>query len=350
MSIEINRVDIESSPYDCFLGKGLLDEIGSLLIDILPSKRVCVITDPEVDKYYSKKVLNSLSLAGFKPEKYIIPGGEQCKNLLTYEEILNFLAKLQFSRKDAILALGGGVVGDISGFVSATFKRGVPFIQIPTSLLAIIDSSIGGKTGVNLSFGKNLVGAFYQPKLVVADINTLSTLRDTEIKNGYGELIKYALLDAKLWKTIKSEKNLVSSNILSACILQKIEIVKKDCHESGLRMLLNLGHTLGHAIEKLSSFSVPHGSAVATGIAIMARICNNQHILKNEEFDDILSTLEFHGFESHSKFSTEALISLAFGDKKAENDSISFIAIHGIGDCRITKMSKPDFLEFCLCM
>jgi len=335
-----------SSPYEVLLGKNLLANTGKYLKDLGITGKVAIITDNNVDKFYSDAVVDSLIKSGFAVFKHVIPHGEKSKNIRNYSAILDFLANNLFQRMDTIIALGGGVIGDISGFAAATFLRGIKYVQIPTTLLSLIDSSVGGKTAVNIKAGKNLVGAFHQPALVIADTDTLKTLPEAEIKNGKGELIKYGILmGGELWD-LTEKGNFLSERALELCIDYKRQIVEQDEREGGLRKLLNLGHTFGHATEKLSNFKVPHGVAVALGVAIIAKAENKAKNISDESLNKIINTLQKNDMPIEPGYNHSQLISAALTDKKGESNHITLVTINNIGDCVLTKKLISELKEY----
>ncbi|MDR2267295.1 MAG: 3-dehydroquinate synthase [Christensenellaceae bacterium] len=338
-----------SKSYQVKLGESILGDIGDAIKGVISPQKIAIITDANVQCHYGQSVKQSLEKAGFSPIVHVITPGEGSKTLRVVEEILKKLAQLEFARSDAIVALGGGVVGDIAGFVASIYKRGIEFIQIPSSLLAIIDSSIGGKTGVNLDEGKNFVGAFYQPSLVYADMRTLDTLPEREVTNGLGEMIKYAILsNSNLYEMLK-KGNALTLGAIEICINYKADIVSKDERESKLRKLLNLGHTFAHAIEKLSKYNIAHGYAVAMGIALISNACYRNSILAKESCDKILDLLLQYNLPIESNYHIDDLIEAARGDKKNDGKKISFIGIREIGDCDIFELDPGEFRRFMLC-
>ena len=265
-NIKIKKITVKASgEYDVLIGKGLLSSSGELIKQVVPACKVAVITDDMVDRLYSQIVIKSLESAGFTVVKYVFKHGEKSKNLTTYGEIISFLAQNKLTRTDAVVALGGGVVGDMAGFASATYLRGIKYIQIPTTLLAQIDSSVGGKTAVDLAEGKNLVGAFCQPSMVICDVTALYTLLEPVFNDGMGEVVKYAILDKNVYNLIE-EDSYDLEKLVCLCVEYKKNIVEQDEFEKGPRKLLNLGHTLAHGIEKLSDYTITHGKAVALGV------------------------------------------------------------------------------------
>ena len=338
-----------STSYKIYLGYNLLDNIKDYLQECnikLDGIKIAIITDDIVDRLYIDKL--NIALEGLNTYKYVFINGEKSKSGSTYLDIMSFLAKNQFNRQDIILALGGGVVGDIAGFVASTYMRGIKFAQIPTTLLAMIDSSVGGKTAIDLKEGKNLVGSFYQPCMVLADLNMLNTLTETDVKNGLGELVKYGILcGGKLWEYLKdgySKENLI--DIIELCISYKRDIVEADECEMGVRKLLNLGHTIAHSIEKLSDYSIPHGIAVAMGIKLIASVSLKVYNLNKNAYDTIISTLDkVMGMSLDIPYSIEQIAQVAAVDKKASYDKITLVLIEDIGKCGFYKSEIASLKE-----
>lgn len=336
-----------SKSYDILISKGLLDDIGGRLKSAVNAKKIMIVSDKTVWELYGGRAEKSLKAAGFSACNFVFPAGEKSKNLKTYGEILNALAISNFDRNDAILALGGGVTGDLAGFAAATYMRGISLIQAPTTLLSIIDSSVGGKTGIDLEAGKNLAGAFYQPDLVIADTETLKTLPEEEIRNGKGELVKYAILrGGELWNLVENGETPVDNErLLELCVTYKKDTVEGDERESGLRKLLNLGHTVGHAIEKLSGYGVSHGAAVAAGIAVIAK-ASLRLGLSETEHGKIIFVLKKHNLYSETGYTPKELAEAACNDKKSDGDYITLVTVAGIGDCRLTRIRRGELEEF----
>lgn len=337
------RLNLNQNSYDILLEQGGLSRIGNFVRPLVKGCKVFVITDDNVAKHYLETVKKSLEGAGFNVSSQVVPAGETSKNTGTFLELIDSLGKQEFLRDDIVVALGGGVVGDLAGFVAATYMRGINFVQVPTSLLAMIDSSIGGKVGVDLSYGKNLLGAFYQPKLVFVDVDVLGTLSEREWQNGLGEGLKYALLDGgrifEIMDTLSVKSNL--QEFVGLCAGYKAKIVEKDEKEAGLRRLLNLGHTLGHAIEKASEFTIPHGEAVKYGLKLILQA--SIKIENNSELQRGLALVEKYGADL--PYDTKALLPLIKNDKKAEKDAINAVFVKNIGDCYVKKMSFEEFKE-----
>ncbi len=333
--------------YPIIFARGGIDRAGEIVKERSPrAEKALVVTDTNVRGHYGERVSASLSAEGIQPFVHVIPAGEKSKTPESYFALIGMLANCGFKRTDVVVALGGGVVGDLAGFAAATYMRGINIVQAPTSLLAMIDSSIGGKTGVDLPQGKNLLGAFWQPKAVVVDELTLETLPEYEWKNGIGEGIKYACLSGgRILEILKGNLKENIGEFTELCAKYKADIVVADEREGGKRKLLNFGHTVGHAIEKASDFRIPHGVAVANGIEIMVRAAKEHGDIGGADYDGILSLLDKYGM----RLSCEKLkISDDFAlDKKAEgNDGISVILYKGIGRCVIEKMTINEFKRY----
>ncbi|MBQ8435696.1 MAG: 3-dehydroquinate synthase, partial [Oscillospiraceae bacterium] len=264
-----------SSDYNIYIERGLLNNCGRLIADVVNTRKAAVITDDIVDGLYYKKLEKALKDEGFSVVKFVFPNGEASKSTETLNDIYNFLCENSITRSDCIIALGGGVVGDISGYAAATFLRGLKYVQIPTTLLAQIDSSVGGKTAIDLPCGKNLVGAFKQPSCVICDPDVLSTLSEKIMSDGMAEAIKYGMIrDRELFELIASHNtenvSSVIDKIIYKCISIKRDVVENDEFDTGERMILNFGHTLGHAVERYYNYETyTHGSAVAIGMYMM---------------------------------------------------------------------------------
>ena len=335
-----------SKGYDILVGKNLIKDLGEIFIERFSKCKVAIITDDVVDKLYSSVVEKSLTEKGFSVCKFVFNNGEKSKNFKTYIDIVNFLAKEELSRTDMLVALGGGVVGDIAGFSASTYLRGIKYVQIPTTLLSQIDSSVGGKTAIDLEVGKNLVGAFCQPELVVCDTALLSSLDKKVLEDGFGEGAKYALLDKKVFDLIKN-KDFLMEDFVYLCIDYKRQIVEEDEFEKGNRKLLNLGHTVAHAIEKLSSFSVSHGNAVAIGLDFVLNNAVSKGRITQKEYLEIkavLKSITKSVDKSLCPFSKEQICECAVFDKKRSFDQISVVNFYGVNDCRIEKIKLNNLL------
>lgn len=304
------------------------------------NEKIMVVTDSNVNEFYCGECIEELSKTGAEVFHYVIPAGEKSKNLNTVADIYRALVSHKFDRNSALVALGGGVVGDITGFVAATYMRGIPFAQIPTSLLAQADSSIGGKTGVDFEGSKNMVGAFYQPSFVYINVNTLRTLPKRELVSGLAEVIKHGLIqDSDFYEYVSYNIRKVFS--FDEEVLQYIskmnlsikgDVVSQDETEKGIRAILNFGHTIGHAVESVSDFSLLHGECVSVGIAGAYRLAQKLGMIQNRALLDVENTLSKAGLPVRvSGMNTDAIYSQMFFDKKAQNGKLSFILPKGIG-------------------
>ena len=324
-----------SRTYDVLIGQDLLDQVGTYTLERIHPSAVAILSDDTVDKLYGDRVRASFLHTGVRVVSYVFPHGEASKNIRTYAAILNFLAEAKLSRSDLIVALGGGVVGDLAGFAAATYLRGIQLVQIPTTLLAAVDSSVGGKTAIDLDAGKNLAGAFCQPSLVVCDYNTLSTLPSAYFRDGCAEVIKYGMLgDAAFFASLQEtmiEKQL--ETVIATCVSMKRDIVMGDEFDTGTRQLLNFGHTFGHAIEANSRFTISHGSAVAIGMAVMTRAAVKQGLCGSDVLEALLSILKQYQLPTTTAFSAEDLYATTCSDKKISGPSIRLVVPVAIGNC-----------------
>ena len=323
-----------STEYNVIIEEGLLGKIGSLARELLPGKVAALITEERVNVLYGDRVENSLQDAGFTVFRLVLPAGEETKCLARLGEVLEFLASCKLTRTDAVFALGGGVIGDLAGFASAVYLRGIRYVQIPTTLLAAVDSSVGGKTAIDLEGGKNLAGAFHQPAAVYCDPLVLKTLSPQVFSDGCAEVIKYAVLKGEpLLSLLADPGNADWTEIITRCVSIKRDMVEEDEFDNGVRMLLNLGHTVGHAIEKESHFSVSHGSAIAMGMVIAARISEKLRVCQVGLSDQIASLLKQYGLPTVSPYPREILLDTLLSDKKRAGDTLRLILPREMGDC-----------------
>lgn len=323
--------------------KKLCEELEKLHIS---ERKLCIVTESTVGNYYAELVKEILLPAAKSVEIFTFPAGEANKNLATVQHLYEFLILHQFERKDLLLALGGGVVGDLTGYAAATYLRGVDFVQLPTSLLAQVDSSIGGKTGVDFDCYKNMVGAFYQPKLVYMNLDVLNTLTEKEYLSGMGEIIKHGLIrDAVYYQWLvehldairKRDLTVLEQMIARSCQIKR-SVVEQDPKEKGERALLNFGHTLGHAIERLMNFSLLHGECVGLGILAASRIGVNRGNLTEQEYQQIYHLLkELDMAVSIEGLSAQEIITVSKNDKKMEQGKIKFILLEKIGQAYIDR-------------
>ncbi len=333
--------------YDVVIGSGLLQDSGRLLRAALGDCRLAVVADSNVAPLYRNPLQQSLRAAGFDAPAYVFPAGEANKRMETLSEMLEFFAGERLTRKDCVVALGGGVTGDMAGFAAGCYLRGVRYVQIPTTLLAAVDSSVGGKTAVDLSAGKNLAGLFHQPSLVVCDTATFDTLAEDEFANGLAEAVKTAILDDEalfaLLEAGNAREN--STDIVTRCVAFKARIVEADETETGLRKTLNLGHTAGHAIERCSDFTIPHGHAVAAGLAIIARAAERLGWVQEPIARRIEAALTKNGLPTTTEFSPEALAEAALSDKKRAGGSITLVVPRRIGACELIDIPVEQLID-----
>ena len=337
-----------SRKYDVVIGNGLLSTLGQEAAKLGKAKKVAVISDSNVWPLHGQKTVYFLESSGFQVIRFVIPAGESSKNGQTYLDLLNFLAEHQLTRSDMIVALGGGVVGDLTGFAAATFLRGIRFIQIPTTLLAAVDSSVGGKTAIDLPAGKNLAGAFYQPSLVLCDLDLLNTLPEEIFRDGCAEVIKYGVLyDPKLFAHL-TEHGLYFDReaVIARCVELKRDVVMEDEFDTGARMKLNLGHTIGHGVEAHSNFTVSHGKAVAVGMAIVAKSGSQYGICSETVKDQIISTIRKFGLPTETANNAEELYRSALSDKKRSGGTVNLIVPVNIGDCIIRPTPVEEVKSF----
>ena len=334
-------VEIHASKhYSIEIEKGLLDKIGPKAAALLRGKKAALITDETVNALYAKRVETSLRLAGFDVCKLIFPAGEETKCLARFGEVLEFLAEHRLTRSDAVFALGGGVIGDLTGFASSVYLRGISYVQIPTTLLAAVDSSVGGKTAIDLQAGKNLAGAFHQPAAVFCDPETLQTLAPETFSDGCAEVIKYAVLDGEpLYSLLTDPDRADWTDIIRQCVTIKKRMVEEDEFDTGIRMFLNLGHTVGHAIEKKSHFSITHGKAVAIGMVIVCKLSEKLGLCNVETTDALVKLLHTYALPTESPYPMCDLIEIMQTDKKRSGDTLRFILPRAIGDCTIFETS-----------
>ncbi|MBQ3503790.1 MAG: 3-dehydroquinate synthase [Oscillospiraceae bacterium] len=320
-----------SRQYDIHIGSGVLSLLPEELHRLGKIQKVCIVSDSNVFPLYGKLCKTLLDQAGFSTFPFVFPAGEASKNAATYLELLNLLASRQLTRTDAIVALGGGVVGDLAGFAAATYLRGIRFVQIPTTLLAAVDSSVGGKTAIDLPAGKNLVGAFYQPSLVLCDTDTLNTLPEDTFIDGCAEIIKYAVLyDPDLFFNLeKKGLDFDRESVIRRCVELKRNAVMEDEFDTGARMKLNLGHTVGHGVEAKSNYAISHGKAVAIGMAILSRAAGCR------DCGRILSLLQKFRLPVETSYDAQALYEHALSDKKRTGGTVNLIVPRAIGDCAI---------------
>lgn len=332
--------------YTVTIGPGLLKDCGPRLREVVPPCHMAVVTDSIVGPLYLETVTESLKAAGYTVSAYEFPAGEESKNVSTLSDILEFLAKERLTRSDCLIALGGGVVGDMAGFAAAVYLRGVRYVQMPTTLLSAVDSSVGGKTAIDLKAGKNLAGAFLQPAAVLCGTDCLKSLSPEVFADGAAEAVKTGVLcDEGLFALF--EDGALKANpaeVIARCVEYKAGVVERDEKEQGERKLLNLGHTVGHAIEKCSGYTIPHGHAVAVGLAVMTRAAERLRWTNGPIAERVGRCLEAQGLPVSTEFSPEALAEAALADKKRAGDSITIVVPKEIGTCELLKIPVSELL------
>jgi 3-dehydroquinate synthase len=345
VAIQKIAVHLDRRSYHILIQPELLNQIGNLVAKLPVGKRIGIITNPTVGKYYAVRVKTSLLKSGFDPCLFSIPDGEYYKNLDIVRDLYSRLLENRFDRNSALVALGGGVIGDLTGFVAATYLRGIPFIQVPTTLLAQVDSSVGGKVGVNLPKGKNLVGSFYQPVLVIIDPMVLQTLPDRELRAGLAEVIKYGVIyDASFFSWLEKnmpgillgEPNLITKIIARSCEI-KAEVVSKDETEQGLRVILNFGHTLAHAIETLTGYETyRHGEAVAIGMVAAGKLAQLLAFFTEKEFNRLIELIQHTGLPTKIPYLEKTLIlDTIERDKKVRDRKVRFVLPTKLGKVKL---------------
>ncbi len=335
------KIHVEASrSYDIIIGDGALAHLGEQVRCLLGECRLALLTDSNVDALHGDKIVSELSSAGYDICKYVIPAGEESKCAENMLAFLDFMARNRLTRSDALIAFGGGVVGDLGGLSASLYLRGIAYIQVPTTLLAAVDSSVGGKTAIDIPAGKNLVGAFYQPHLVCCDTTLMDTLPADIYRDGCAEVIKYGvILDAALYEKLQTPP-FDRIDVVARCVEIKRDVVQEDEFDNGKRGLLNFGHTFGHAIEKLSNFTVSHGSAVAKGMVIAARmapLCGFADVEK-----ELVALLERYNFNLECPYSAEQLYDVILSDKKRRGGNLTLVLPRAIGNCELVTMPVEE--------
>ena len=339
----MNTVTVNvSKSYNILIGSGLLSSLGEEAAGLGNAAKVCIVSDSNVWPLYGHTAKSSLENAGFETLSFVFPAGEASKNSSVWLELLNTLAENKLTRNDLIIALGGGVVGDLAGFAAACYLRGIRYIQVPTTLLAAVDSSVGGKTAIDLPSGKNLAGSFWQPSLVLCDTDTLNTLPEDVFRDGCAEVIKYGILyDPQLFTHLESQGIFFDrESVITRCVELKRDVVKADEFDTGCRMKLNLGHTVGHGVEAKSCFSVSHGKAVAIGTAIVSRACNCP------DCGRILKVLQTFGLPIGTDYTADDLYAYTLSDKKRSGGTVNLILPRCIGHCDIVPTPVEELKSF----
>ena len=333
-----------SRPYEVTIGRGLLDTVGRQAAGQWKGRSAAVVSDSTVAPLYLNRVKDSLERAGFRVHSFVFPAGEDQKNGGTYLKLLEFLAARRLTRADGLIALGGGVVGDLAGFAAATFLRGIGFLQLPTTLLAAVDSSVGGKTAIDLTNGKNLAGAFYQPQAVLCDLDTLDTLPAEVFADGCAEVIKYGMIgDPALLARLETvDFRADPEELVARCVAQKRDLVEQDEFDTGARQLLNLGHTLGHVVEACSGYTVSHGRAVAIGMTLVTRAAVAFGRCPAEVLPRLRRLLERYGLPDATAYSAQALYEKTLSDKKRSGDTISLVVPIAWGASQLVRIPVSE--------
>jgi len=345
------RIPVEASKkYEVIIEQGLLGDVGKYAAEKILPCRVLIITDDRVDAIYGDVTDTSFKEAGFTVRRYVFTHGERSKNMHTLLAILEFAADNRFTRSDLFVALGGGIAGDIAGMAAAIYQRGVSYIQIPTTLLAAVDSSVGGKTGVNLTAGKNLAGAFWQPAMVLCDCLAFNTLPTEIYADGIAETIKYGMIsDLELFELFESGPvDREIEKVVARCINIKRRLVFQDEYDRGARQLLNFGHTFGHAIEKCSGYEISHGHAVAIGMVMMSKAAESLGMAREKSSDRLAAVLEKYNLPTSCPFDADKLTSAVLGDKKRMGDVITVVVPIRPGKCQLHPVPVGEIRRFIL--
>jgi 3-dehydroquinate synthase len=348
----IRTVTVKLGPrsYPVEIGENLLDEVGRICRAALSTGRAAVVSDRKVGDLYGERVSNALANEGFKVSKHLVNPGEPSKSFEVAAALCEDFARHGVDRQSFVVALGGGVVGDLAGFAAAIYYRGVPVVQVPTTIMAQVDSSVGGKTGINLNAGKNLVGAFHQPVAVIADTTTLATLGSREWNEGFAEVIKYAVIREKGLLAELRDGTFELSELVRHCVEIKASFVEKDERETtGSRALLNFGHTIGHAIEAVAGYgTLLHGEAVALGMVAAAQVSEKRAGLQKEEIQELVRVLKRFDLptELPDRLSRSQILEKIFADKKFVNGKIRFVVTPGLGSALLADNITIDDLEY----
>lgn len=351
-------VALGARSYEILVGSGLLARAGELLVPLIPGKRAIIVTDTNVAVRYAATLSESLQAAGIRCDRVVVNPGEGSKSFAVFEQVAEQILAMQPDRKTALIALGGGVVGDLTGFVASSLLRGVPFLQVPTTLLAQVDSSVGGKTAINTRAGKNLLGSFYQPGMVLIDLDTLKTLPPREMRAGYAEIIKYGLIaDAEFYHwclqnaaaLLAGDMAALQHAVLKSCSM-KAAIVAEDEREADRRALLNFGHTFGHALEAETGYSdrLLHGEAVAMGMVLACQLSSRMSGLDTSVAEALAAHFTQLDMPARLKdiqadWTVEMIARHFASDKKTESGALTFIVLDAIGKARVAKQVDPAF-------
>ncbi|MBE6020783.1 MAG: 3-dehydroquinate synthase [Clostridiales bacterium] len=336
-----------SQKYNYYIERGILDELGSMLRENFGPCKIIVVTDDMVDSIYGNRVAVSLTKAGFKTISYVFERGEQSKNFFVLNDLLEFMAENYITKKDILVSLGGGVVSDVSGFAASVYSRGIRYVQVPTTFLSAIDSSVGGKTAVNIKAGKNLIGSIYQPSMVVCDPDTFDTLEPVVYAQGTAEAIKLGIIgDKRMFARLsKATFHRNIEDLIESCVKIKADIVVEDEFDEGGRQLLNLGHTFAHSIEKNSKYKISHGSAVAMGLAMASNAAAARGICKPEVYEKINEALIRNGLNTKCRISPEKIAEGMLNDKKRRGDILNMVFPKKLGKCEIFPIPVDEVID-----
>ena len=343
-----------SKEYNVEIGDGIISRLGEMMKAVCPKAiKALIVSETNVAALYLDTIKAQLEGAGLEVATYVFEAGEKNKNINEIAGMWNKMAEAGFTRTDIVVGLGGGVTTDMAGFAAATFLRGIDVIQVPTSLLAMVDASVGGKTGIDIPMGKNQVGAFWQPSLVLEDTSFLKTLPDDVFTEGMGEVTKYAfIMDEKLMDLLEKQNGnirddaAVLENVIGMCVSDKAEIINEDETDNGRRQILNFGHTAGHVIERDSGFTKPHGICVAKGMGIFMDACVKAGTLSAEDAKRMKDLLAMYKLPASDEITAEDIVKGAMNDKKKRGNTLSVILVNKIGKAEIKKMTAEEFLKF----
>ena len=336
---------LSANKYNIIIENGALAYAGEYALEALgkKGKRAMIVSDDNVYPLYGATLTESLQTAGFDVcKEFVFPHGEASKDMTTLEKLLNHIADCRLTRTDVIFALGGGVVGDLTGFAAAVYLRGIKYVQLPTSVIAATDSSVGGKTAVDLASGKNQAGAFHEPCLVLCDTGVIDTLPELYFSDGMAEVIKYGFISDRPLLDLLVNKNAKDcmDDVIAMCVQDKIDVVTRDLYDNSIRQCLNLGHTIGHAVEALSEYTIPHGHAVAIGMAVITRSAVNRGLCTAETLDVLLGLLKKYGLPSEMPkgYTPEKLFDVTLHDKKMRGGTITVVVP--------VKLGQSDLIEY----
>lgn len=343
-----------SKEYNVEIGDGIVSKLGEMTKAVCPKAiKALIVSETNVAALYLDVVKAQIEDAGIEVSTYVFEAGEKSKNINEIAGMWDKMAEAGFTRTDIVVGLGGGVTTDMAGFAASTFLRGIDVIQVPTSLLAMVDASVGGKTGIDIPMGKNQVGAFWQPSLVLEDTSFLKTLPDDVFTEGMGEVTKYAfIMDEKLMDLLEKQNGnirddaQVLENVIGMCVADKAEVINEDENDNGRRQILNYGHTAGHVIERDSGFTKPHGICVAKGMGIFMDACVKEGTLSAEDAKRMKDLLAMYKLPVSDEISAEDIVKGAMNDKKKRGNTLSVILVNKIGKAEIKKMTAEEFLKF----